>query len=191
MKRLKVQLGIGLAAALMMVACNTNWITTAQALLPVAVSMTNGVVTAVLLLENKTITPQDLQKIQDISNQVSNDLSEVQTLITAYQNSSDVTILGKINATIQAALTTENQLLTDLHVTDPATVQKITALVEIVTSEISAIEQIIPIVQNGQPVPRAVRTVTRNQSKYNPVKVKAAWNAKIDVLGLNPAAKLK
>ncbi len=139
-----------LALAMFVGACGiAQWIKVAQQILPVVLPMVTNLVTAVGLLEGKTVTAADLNTITQVANQVSSDLNLVGQLVDQYQSSPNTTTVEKINTTLAEVSTNLNNLLPALHISDPATVQKITAIVELVSSEVTSLEQILPTVSSG------------------------------------------
>ncbi len=131
--------------------CGTaQWIKMAQQILPVVLPMITNLVTAVVLLEGKTVPTADVNTISATANQVSADLNLVGQLVDQYQTSPNVTTVEKINAALADVQTHLNGLLPALHITDPATVQKITAITTLIASETNAFEQILPLVSNAQ-----------------------------------------
>lgn len=138
-----------LAAAL--AACGVaQWVKTAQQILPVVLPMITNLVTAVSLLEGKTVSPADFRAISSTASQVSGDLNLVGQLVNQYEGSKDTTTVDKINSTLADVNAHLSALLTAVHISDPATVEKVTAIVTLIDTEVNSIEQILPIVSNGQ-----------------------------------------
>lgn len=163
-----------LALAMFVGACGVSqWVKTAQEILPVVLPMVTNLVTAVSLLEGKTVSAADLNTITQSANQVSNDLNLVGQLIDQYQSSPSTTTVEKINTTLAEVNTNLNNLLPALHISDPATVQKITAIVTLVSSEVSSLEQVLPLVSSGNLTARQ-RTVS---APMNASELKKQYNA--------------
>src|SRR5579883_3140562 len=120
-----------LAAALL--GCDTaQWIKTAQEILPVVLPMVTNPVSAV-----------DLDTITRTANVVSNDLNLAGQLVSQYQSSPDPTTIGKINVVLGEVQSNLSGLLPALHISDSATAQKISAVVMLINSEVSSIQQIL------------------------------------------------
>ncbi|HLI30101.1 MAG TPA: hypothetical protein VKV79_03245 [Terriglobia bacterium] len=127
-----------------------QWVKLAQQILPVVLPMVTNLVTAVSLLEGKTISSPDLSIITQTANQVSNDLNLVGQLINQYDSSPNVTTVQKIQTALQDVHSNLNGLLPALHINDPATVQKISAVVTLIGTEVDSLAQLLPVISSGK-----------------------------------------
>lgn len=127
-----------------------QWVKVAEQILPVVLPMVTNMVTAVTLLEGRTVSVSDLNTITKTANQVSADLNLAGQLVSQYQASPNATTIGKINAALADVNANLSALLPALHITDQATTQKVTAIVMLISSEVNSIERILPMV-TGSP----------------------------------------
>ena len=136
-RSVQVGLAVVLCMTMTLAGCSTNWIGEAEEV--------------VAALQGKTVSAADLQTIQNAGTQAGADLQLIQSLITAYQTA-DATakpgILNQIQTAIGAVQASLQGLLPALHIQDPATQAKITAVVGIVLSEVQSLAAIVPLVQN-------------------------------------------
>ncbi|MGH9377173.1 MAG: hypothetical protein ACRD1I_00105 [Terriglobia bacterium] len=161
-----------------------QWVKAAQQILPVVLPMVTNLVAAVSLLEGQTISASDLNTISQAANQVSADLNMVGQLVDQYQSSPSTTTLDKINTSLVDVNTHLNALMPALHITDPATVQKITAIAALISSEVNSIEQILPMVSAGQAHTAAQMAVPLNaaqlKKRYDTIVTQHSSNAQVD-----------
>ncbi|MGH9434652.1 MAG: hypothetical protein ACRD06_01485 [Terriglobia bacterium] len=148
MKRLKF-IAIPVLALTLLGCGVAQWVKAAQQILPVVLPMVTNLVTAISLLQGKTVSPTDFRTISDTANQVSSDLNLVGQLVNQYETSPNATTVAKMNSALQDVTTHLNGLLAALHISDPATVQKLTAITTLVNSEVNSIIQILPAVSSG------------------------------------------
>ncbi|MGH9343193.1 MAG: hypothetical protein ACRD19_05465 [Terriglobia bacterium] len=173
------------ALAVALAGCGVaQWVKAAQQILPVVLPMVTNLVTALSLLEGKTVSPADLNTISQTANQVSTDLNLVGQLVNQYQSSPSTTTLNSINNALVDVNAHLNALMPALHITDPATVQKITAIATLVNSEVNSIEQILPLVSSGQAhaASRVVVPLNAAQLKrqYDAIVTERSSNAQVD-----------
>lgn len=173
--------------AMTLAACGVaEWVKAAQEILPVVLPMVTNMVTAVSLLEGKTVSPTDLNTISQTANQVSTDLNLVGQLVNQYQSSPSPTTLSKINNTLVDVNTHLNALMPALHISDPATVQKISAIATLITSEVTSMEQILPIV-SGSPAHAmshvaAPLSAAQLKSRYDAIVTQPSPNTEVDAV---------
>lgn len=171
--------------AVTLVGCGlAEWVKTAQQILPVVLPMVTNLVTAVTMLEGKTVSATDLNTISQTANQVSADLNLVGQLVNQYQSSPSPNTLSNINNALADVNTHLNELLPALHITDQSTTQKITAVVGLISSEVTSMEQILPLVTNGQAhaVSRAPVPMTASQLKgqYDEIVTRPTSNSQVN-----------
>ncbi|MGH9352331.1 MAG: hypothetical protein ACRD2G_09250 [Terriglobia bacterium] len=173
------------ALAVVLAACGVaQWVKAAQQILPIVLPMVTNLVAAVSLLEGETISPSDLNTISQTANQVSTDLNLVGQLVNQYQSSPSTTTLSSINNALADVNAHLNALMPALHITDPATVQKITAIAMLINTEVSSIEQILPLVSGGQAHATSRVAVPLNAAQlkrqYDAIVTQPSSNAQVD-----------
>jgi hypothetical protein len=169
MKILDRILALLLAAILLFTACSTSWISEAEQIVAVLVPAATNIVALAAALQGNSVSPADLQAIQNASSQAGSDLQLIQSLITAYQKadaSAQPGILNQIQAALNTVQSTLNGLLPALHIKDAATQAKITAVVGIVISEIDSLAAILPMVSSSASPQMTVEAA--KQSKKQP-----------------------
>ncbi|MGH9325432.1 MAG: hypothetical protein ACRD2B_01885 [Terriglobia bacterium] len=172
-----------LALAMLVGACGAaQWVKVAQQILPVVLPMVTNLVTAVGLLQGKTVSAADLNSITQSANQVCSDLNLVGQLISQYQSSPNVTTVEKINTVIAEVNSNLNALLPALHISDPATIQKIAAIVTLVSSEVNSLEQLLPTVSAGKLTARQAAI----PAPLNAGELKKQYNAIVTRTTANP-----
>jgi hypothetical protein len=130
--------------AVSMVACSTSWIQQAEAIVTELTPVATNILQLVFLLENKTLTAADVATVQKISGQIGSDFRAVGTLLQQYQAANAQGTLAQINAALTDAQQNLGLILTATHISDPATVAKIQAIVGIAVSEVQSIQALIP-----------------------------------------------
>ncbi|HEV2499825.1 MAG TPA: hypothetical protein VGY31_09630 [Terriglobia bacterium] len=173
--------------AMTLAACGVaEWVKAAQEILPVVLPMVTNMVAAVSLLEGKTVSPTDLNTISQTANQVSADLNLVGQLVNQYQSSPSSTTLSKINYALVDVNTHLNALMPALHISDPATMQKISAISTLITSEVTSMEQILPIVSGSQAqaMSRVAAPLSAAQlkSRYDAIVTQPSTNTDVDAV---------
>jgi hypothetical protein len=102
------------------------------------------VVSLLPLLTKENIPPNVVSGINAWVPVVTQDVSNLQSIVTQYQSDlTDPTVQAKINAVIQTTENDVTSVLTMLKVLDPATQEKITAIVTAVGAAIISVENII------------------------------------------------
>jgi hypothetical protein len=132
------------------IGCTTSWITEVEQLEPVAVSAVTTVISIIALLNGAGVSAADINTVTGISNQINTDLNTALKLVQSYNSANATTTIQQINAALASAEALLPQILTDLHVTDAATVAKVTALVNLIQSQISAWEALIPALSGAK-----------------------------------------
>jgi hypothetical protein len=100
-------------------------------------------------LSGSNVSAADLQTVQSAGAQAGSDLQLMQSLITQYQKADAAAqpgLLNQIQAAMSAVQASLNGLLPALHITDPATQAKITAVIGILLSEVESVAAIVPLV---------------------------------------------
>jgi hypothetical protein len=183
MKSKKLNVGRALAAlvlcaTMILTACSTAWITEAEEIVAALVPAAANLLTLVGALEGNGVSTQDLQLMQSVGTQAQTDLQLISTLVTQYQQATDAATQASLLAKIQTAITTVQSnlsgLLPALHITDPATQAKVTAVIGLILSEVQSLEAIIPIVQ---PVATSSNSAAKASAKLKAKSVKPPLSA--------------
>jgi hypothetical protein len=180
-----------LCATLILSACSTAWVSQAEAIVAALLPSITNIITLVALAEGKGVSASDLQLVQKGATDANNALQEVATLIDQYNaapNKADA--LAKINAAIAVAKANLTDILPQLHITDPASQAKVSAVIGVVLQEITSIEALLPLVSSHPATAaRLARAVSAGdfQSRYNAALTAKSGNEPLDA----GAAKLK
>ena len=151
MKRfLRIWLGLHVIAMLIfLVGCTASWIDTARQLIPLIGPALESVL-SLLALFGATISPEEVTSITSYVQQVEAGLTQLQDLINQY-NAAEATakpgLLSQIDTIAHTVQANVANILPTLHIVDPATAAKVTAVVNVVVSEIDQLVLIIPIIQ--------------------------------------------
>src|SRR5882724_5318618 len=139
-----------LAVAMFATACSTSWVTEAiaitNAILPVAVN----IIQLVTALQGTVAASDDTTLAQKWANTVTADLTTLQTLLNQYSAAdagAKPGILGRIQTAIQATQNDLGTLLPALHIANPKTVAKLTAIVGLISAELQSIEALVQAVR--------------------------------------------
>jgi hypothetical protein len=129
--------------------CSTNWVQQAEQIVAALIPAAANMVALVAVMQGKTVSPQDLQTIQNAGTQAGADLQLIQSLIQQYQSADSAAkagLLSRIEAAIATAQANLNGILPALHIKDAATQAKITAVVGIVLAEVQSLAAMVPLV---------------------------------------------
>ena len=176
-----------LAVVMFATACSTAWVTEAiaitNAILPVAVN----VIQLVTALQGSATSASDAALAQKWANTVTADLTTLKTLLDQYNAATASAKPGILNQVETAIGVTQNDLgtlLPTLHITNPQTVAKITAIVGLVSAEIQSIAALVQAAQGktsawhrlSAPKPMtakefkaAYKTLVKSPSGYEPL----------------------
>ena len=151
-----------LAVTLCATACSTSWVSQAiaitNALLPVAVN----VIQLVTAMQGAGASSTDVALAQKWATAVSADLTVVQTALNQYNKAAAADkpgFLSKLNDALQVASGDLATLLPALHITNPQTQAKVTAMVGLVGAEVSAIEALVGAAQGKTSITRGASKV--------------------------------
>lgn len=123
-------------------ACSTAWIGQAEQIAGALIPAVSNVLALVATLEGNSVSAEDAQSIQTATTEAGADLQLIQSLLTQYESadaSAQAGILNRIDAAVESTQANLNGILPALHIQDPATRAKVTAMVGIVLSEIEAL----------------------------------------------------
>src|SRR5713226_8979478 len=157
MKFSKSILAAILALAMFATGCSTSWVTEAIAitngLLPVAVN----VIQLVTAMQGSGTSSGDVALAQKWATAVSADLTVVQTLLIQYNSAAAADkpgVLNRLNDALQVVSSDLGTLLPALHITNPQTQAKVTAIVGLVDAELRSIEALVAAAQGKTAIAR-------------------------------------
>lgn len=163
---MKKLLALVLMACMTLTACNTSWVNEALAILKVALPAALNVLQLVAVLNSSPIDSAKAQTITD-------DVAAAEKFLEDYKTASDSAKAGVLGQLDAALLTTQADLSTILksvHVVNPESQAKVTALADFVIAEVSAVEGLLPM---------STTTVTHAKAGKPPLsahKFKAGYN---------------
>ena len=161
--KLKKSILAGLLAVTMFAtACSTSWVSSAiaitNALLPVAVN----VIQLVTAMQGSGASTTDVALAQKWATAVSADLTVVQTLLNQYNTAAAADkpgFLNKLQDALQVVSSDLGTLLPALHISNPQTQAKVTAMVGLVVAEVSAIAALVNAAQRKTSIARGTPKV--------------------------------
>lgn len=171
-----------LCATMILTACSTAWITEAEEIVAALIPAAANLITLIEALQGNGVSTQDLQVMQSASTQAQTDLQLINALVTQYQQATDTATQASLLTQIQTAITTVQSnlsgLLPALHITDPATQAKVTAVIGLILAEVQSLEAIIPVVQPVvQPAVASSTVAAKANTKPKTTKVKPPLSA--------------
>lgn len=191
---LKAMTGAVLCGILVCTACSTAWIAEAEQIVGVLIPGIANLLTLVATLEGKNVSAEDLQAVQSTGARAEADLELLQSLITQYKEANPGAqpgLLQQIQVELSAAQSNLNGLLPALHIKDAPTEAKLSAVIEVLLSEVQSVAAIVPILDaSASPVSVALaakETRTRSSprarefvSLYNRVMVTKTGDVELD-----------
>lgn len=171
MKKRLLSIGISLALLGCLVACSTGWIQQAEAIVNEVAPAVVGIIEVINTLQGHPLTAQQNAQIQSALKQESGDLALVNQLLTQYQAADKTArpgILGQITSAITTANSDISPILAAIHVENPAVQQRVTAMVNLVAQELTAVEGLLPT---------TTATTAQRASVLTAAQFKAQWNA--------------
>lgn len=143
-------LGMFLTLMLFTVACSTAWTTQAIQIVDLLVPAIQSAL-AILALTGVKLAPDALSAVQKWGNESTYALQNViKPLIDQYSTavaSAQPGILAEIETAVSTITNNLQTILPTLHVEDAATQEKITAVVDAVASELTALTELIPVLK--------------------------------------------
>jgi hypothetical protein len=190
----KALMTVLLCVTLMCSACSTAWIGDAEQIVAALIPGIANLVTLVATLSGNNVSAADLQTVQNAGAQAGADLQLMQSLITQYQKADAAArpgLLNQIQAAMSSVQASLNGLLPALHIEDPATQAKITAVIGILLSEVESVAAIVPLVSADaspgmmavaakQAKKQAPLTASEFVSSYNSTMTAKTGNAELD-----------
>jgi len=136
-----------LCGVLVTTGCSSTWLTEAEQIVGILIPATANIVALVATLRGN-VSAADLQTVQNAGAEAGADLQLMRALIAQYQKADAAArpgLLNEIQAALSATQSTLNGLLPALHIKDPVTQAKITAVVGILLSELQSVSAIVPL----------------------------------------------
>lgn len=143
MKLKKYLLAPVLAAALVVSACNTSWIQTAEQYISVLTPVV-GDILQVLVLTGVALPANSQVQVVKYSAQATSDLNTINTLLEDYQAANATTTFQKIDAAAEDAKTNLNAILVAAHVVDPKSQAKVSAAINLAVDTLTELEGLVP-----------------------------------------------
>jgi hypothetical protein len=161
------------AAALPFITMGLNLIGTILPTIP-------SIIAAISSLTGHTISAASVAKLTQVLSGVQDLFSQAQSALIAYQQNADPTLIAKIQDLLGQVKTRMQAILTDVQITDQATVAKILSIANSFIDLANNILVILPSVANGKVQAKRVSKAQLAQVSSN------AWAAKF-----NAAVKVK
>jgi hypothetical protein len=128
------------------VGCTTSWVSEATSIIQLLVPAISSIL-GILSAFGAGLSPAAMTDVESWANQATTGLQTVAGLINQY-NTAEATAQPGILTEIQTALSTITSslgtILPEIHVTDPNTQAKIIAIINLVSSEMTALINLVP-----------------------------------------------
>lgn len=161
-------------AMLTTTACSTTWVTDAEQIVAALIPAAGNVIALVGALDGNGVSAADIQAVTSAGTQAQADLQLISSLITQYQSATDATtkasLLTKIQAAITATQANLSGILPALHISDPATQAKVSAVIGLILSEVQSLAAVVPLVS-------AAASLSEKASATKALKVKPPLSA--------------
>jgi hypothetical protein len=144
-----------LIMATLMAACNTNWIQTAQQYIAILTPAIEDVIGILQIAGVRGVSQTDLNLVAKYAAEATSDLNEINSLVTQYNSANAATTAQKIQEAADDAKANLNSVLPALHITDPKTVEKVTAAVDLAVNTITQLEALVPQATPFKPTVRS------------------------------------
>jgi hypothetical protein len=177
MKKL-VAIVVVISCTLMCNSCSTTWIGEAEQIVTVLVPAAANLITLITSLQGN-ISAADLQSVQNAGAQVGADLQLLQSLIAQYQKAGAAAqpgLLNQINAALTAEQSSLSSILPALHIKDADTQAKVTAVLQLLISEVQSMAAMVPSMSSGSPAMRTA-TAVKNQAPLSAGEFVKSYNA--------------
>jgi len=165
-------LAIGLAVMMFVTACNTSWINTALADLPVIIQIATNIAAIVGTAQGQANNTQVTAEIQAVAATAKTGLLAIQALVNSYNSApaaQKTTILGQIDAGLTAVQANLQQILTAARILNPQLQATVTGIVTLAEGTLLAIQTLVPAPKVGA-APNEVQPPS-------PAALKASYNA--------------
>jgi len=153
-------------------ACNTSWISTALADLPVLVQIAENIASIVATAQGQAGNTQAATDIQNVAATAKAGLEVVQTLINSYNSApaaQKATLLGQVDTALAGVQANLQQILSAAHALNPQLQATIAGIVTLAQGTLLAIQTLVPAAKAG----RALSQV----QPPSPAALKASYNA--------------
>ena len=179
-------IGVAIASGLtFMAGCGVpaaTWISLATSLLATVLPTIPALIqTFGTLVGKNIITAAQQAKLQQIFTGVQDLLNQANAGVTQFEASGDVTLLSKIKTILGQVKTSLSSVITDVGITDPATVAKITLMANSQIDLADNILAVLPVVSGGKLM---AKKVTKEQMQKVTAK---AWAAKFNAASNAPS----
>ena len=172
---------------LLLSGCTTAWTGEASNIISVLIPAVQAILGLIAALGAK-IPPNAAQDISDWGTQAQQGLQQIKGLIDQYNNAEAQAkpgLLIEIQTAAETIVNNLNQILPTLHITDPATQQKITAVANAIMAELQALVGVIPALQ-GKLHLRDIKDMPLDAGhfvhNFNATMTESTGNAEIDNL---------
>lgn len=166
-------LAIALSVAMIVTACNTSWISTALADLPVLVQIAENIAAIVAAAQGQAGNTQTTAEIQAVAGTAKTGLLAIQALVNSYNSApaaQRATILGQIDTGIASVGANLQQILTACRVLNPQLQATITGIVTLAQGTLLAIQTLVPSPKVGAaPLPQRPPTPAALRASYNAI----------------------
>lgn len=144
MKSKRLLIAPVVAVTLLVAACSTSWIQTAEQYIGVLIPAVEDVVGILQLAGVKGVSTTAMAVVSQYGQQATTDLASIGTLLTQYNSANANTTGQKIAALASDAKSNLNLILPALDVTDQTTVTKVTAAVNLAVNTIAQLQALLP-----------------------------------------------
>ena len=163
---------IALSAAMVVTACNTSWISTALADLPVLVQIAENIAAIVAATQGQSGNTQIATQIQAVAVTAKTGLLAIQALVNSYNSApaaQRATILGQIDTGLTVVQANLQQILSAARILNPQLQATITGIVTLAEGTLLAIQTLVPAAKAGSKAAQV--------QPPSPAALKASYNA--------------
>jgi hypothetical protein len=168
-----------------------TWIQIGLSLLATLLPTLPGIIAGFAKLVGKTLTAAQLAKIQTIFSNIANILMQVEAAIQSFEQNPVGSVLTEIKNLLNSLVATLNiqSILNDLGITDPATVAKLTSIINVILGLATDILNILPATTISADGTLHIAPSKKNAAlaaSLTPSAIAAKLNAAIWVKTVNP-----
>jgi hypothetical protein len=173
--------GCGVAGALPVITLGLNLVGTILPTIP-------GIIASISTLAGHgVLTQAQVAKLTAVFTGVQSLFQEAESTLTTLQSNNDPTLIAKIKDIMTQIQTQLSTVLTDVQITDPGTVTKITAIVNSFIDLAANVLTILPVVSNGKIV-AAKKPTNAQMRSVTPEAWAERFNRAIALPSGNPIA---
>jgi hypothetical protein len=160
-----------MAVVIVAAACSTSWISTAEQYISIIVPAVEDVIGVLELAGVKGVSTTAMSTVSEYAQQATTDLESINTLLAQYTAANATTTLQQINTAANDAKNNLNLVLPALHITDAATVTKVTAAVNLAVNTIAQLEALLPATSTTPTLPHLAKPPKPSdlQSQFNAI----------------------